>query len=157
MTDFEISEIDEQHLVAVHGEVRPDALPDFFGGAFTTVMEAIGRAGVVPTGPPIGYYPAMPTDVVVVEAGFPTAEPVDAGDGVHTLTLPGGPAVVAEHIGPYDTMEQTYEELGTWMTEQGLTPRSGPWETYLTDPSAEPDPAKWCTRITWPVSTAPTS
>jgi effector-binding domain-containing protein len=99
----------------------------------------------------------MPTDVVVVEAGFPTATPVEAGDGVHTVTLPGGSAVVAEHIGPYETMEQTYGDLQDWMTEQGLTPRAGPWESYLTDPSAEPDPARWRTLITWPVSTRATT
>jgi hypothetical protein len=28
----------------------------------------------------------------------------------------------------------------------------GMWESYLSDPSAEPDPATWRTQLTWPLA-----
>ncbi|MGF1600296.1 MAG: GyrI-like domain-containing protein [Acidimicrobiales bacterium] len=66
--------------------------------------------------------------------------------------LPGGRVVRVMHTGPYETMEQTCATLQTWMAEQGLQPATGMWESYLSDPWAEPDPATWRTLIVWPVA-----
>ncbi len=49
----------------------------------------------------------------------------------------------ALHIGPYDTLSQTYGELMQWARDQGLRPGSDMWEQYLTDPGVDPDPATW--------------
>jgi AraC family transcriptional regulator len=37
------------------------------------------------------------------------------------------------------------------MKSQGLEPAGAPWEVYVTDPGAEPDPSKWRTDIFFPV------
>lgn len=127
-------------------------LTEFFGRAFTEAARAAAAAGVEIVGPPFGFYPEMPTDVVVVEAGFPvSARPASDGEA-HALLLPGGRAVHAIHVGPYDTMEQTYEAVQSWMTAEGLQPAVGMWESYLSDPEAEPDPAAWRTGIIWPLA-----
>ncbi len=94
----------------------------------------------------------MPTETVVIEAGFPVSEPFEATDEVHPLTLPGGRAVQMMHIGPYEQMAQAYIDLQAWMQEQGLTPASGMWETYLSSPMLEPDPSGWKTLIIWPIT-----
>ena len=137
---------------AVRGEVTYADLPDYFGRAFTEVYAAVEAAGATVTGPPFGFYPGPPTETtVVVEAGFPTSRPLDAIGDVHPIELPGGSAVVTVHIGPYDTLAQTYAALTEWMTEAGLRPAPGMWENYLSDPSLEPDPTTWRTEIVWPV------
>ncbi|HMO11186.1 MAG TPA: GyrI-like domain-containing protein [Actinotalea sp.] len=85
--------------------------------------------------------------------GFPVDGPVTvAGGFAHRLVLPGGRAVQAVHVGPFDTLEQTYEALLAWLSEQGLTPSGQMWESYLSDPAVEPDPAAWRTLIVWPVT-----
>ena len=55
-------------------------------------------------------------------------------------------------VGPYDTTDKTYHVMVAWIGEQGLTPSDVRWETYLSDPQAEPDPATWRTQIFWPVA-----
>jgi effector-binding domain-containing protein len=66
--------------------------------------------------------------------------------------LPGGRVVVATHVGPFEAMEKTYAELIAWSQAEGLTLAEGMWESYLSDPSAEPDPSTWRTLIVWPLA-----
>ena len=58
---------------------------------------------------------------------------------------------VQSHVGPYDTMADTYTQLLAWAADNGLELATGMWEVYLSDPSAEPDPATWRTEVFWPV------
>ena len=148
----EIVELDPEDAVAVRGEVALAELPAFFESAFHAAVAAAEAAGVEIVGPPFGYYPEMPTDTVVVEAGFPVSAPVTADGVVHPLVLPGGRAVRVMHIGPFGTMEQTYSALMAWMSEQGVRPAAGMWERYLSDPEVEPDPSRWRTMIVWPLA-----
>lgn len=147
----EIVELEEQHALAMRGDVSVAELPEFFGTAFTAVVAAVEEAGLTVVGPPFGYYPVMPTDVVIIEAGFPVSTTGELSGDVHRLVLPGGPAVVAVHVGPYDTMVKTYTRLQAWMEERDLIPASGMWESYLSDPTTDPDPSTWRTQIVWPV------
>jgi len=63
--------------------------------------------------------------------------------------LPAGRAAEAMHVGPYDTLSQTYDEVMRWVQEHGMHPGTDMWEYYLSDPSTEPDPASWRTRVLW--------
>lgn len=148
----ELVELEPQPAIAVRGEVAIADMPRFFEQAFHAAWNAAESAGVEIVGPPFGYYPEMPGETVVIEAGFPVSKPMEAVDDVHPLELPGGRAVHVVHVGPFETMEQTYAELDVWMKDQDLHPATGMWESYLSDPATEPDPAKWRTRIIWPVS-----
>ncbi|TIC80476.1 GyrI-like domain-containing protein [Nocardioides sp. GY 10113] len=148
----EVIEIEPQEAIAVRGDVAPAELPEFFGHAFRDAAQAAAAAGVGIAGPPFGFYPRMPTETVEVEAGFPVSARPEAHGRAHRLLLPGGRAVQAMHVGPYDGLERTYDELASWMTERGLVPAAGMWESYLSDPETEPDPATWRTLITCPVS-----
>lgn len=150
-TSPEIVELAAQEAIAVRGEVAMAELADVFGRAFAEAARAAAAAGVEIVGPPFGYYPEAPTDVVVVEAGFPVSARVEPDGDAHPMVLPGGRAVQALHVGPYDTMEQTYGALRSWMAAHGLHPANAMWESYLSDPEAEPDPATWRTRIVWPL------
>jgi AraC family transcriptional regulator len=74
------------------------------------------------------------------------------GDGdVRADTLPGGPAAVTMHVGPYDTLTEAYAALEQWIADQGLAPAGAPWECYRTDPGEVPDPKDWKTEVFWPV------
>ena len=151
MAETEIVDLSPQPTAVVREQVRMDALQDFFGRAFGTVMNAIAAQGLQPIGPPFGYYHGMPTEMVDVEAGFPVAASIKPGDGVIASSLPGGRAVESLHVGPYDTLPETYAEVQRRIEAEGLQPASDMWEYYLTDPESEPDPATWQTRIVWPV------
>lgn len=148
----ELVELEPQEAIAVRGEVPMAELPAFFGRAFADAARAAQASGVQIVGPPFGFYPGMPSDTVVVEAGFPVSGPARADGEAHPFTLPGGRAARVVHVGPYDTMERTYAQLQSWMAAEGLRPAAGMWESYLSDPETEPDPATWRTLIVWPLA-----
>ncbi len=148
----EVVELDPQQAIAVRGDVAIADMPAFFQRAFVAAAAAAAASGVEITGPPFGFYPEMPTEIVAVEAGFPVSAPIETVGDVHPLMLPGGRAVRALHVGPYETMATTYIGLQAWMAEQGFHPADGMWESYLSDPRIEPDPATWRTEIVWPIT-----
>lgn len=152
MTEIRMTEHQAQMTAVVRERVPVRDLPQFFGRALSKAMSAVQAQGRHPVGPPFSLYHGMPTDSVDVEAGFPVDGPITAVDGVTPSSLPAGRVVEATHVGPYDTLPQTYEEIVGHLKEQGLTPSSDMWEVYLSDPEQEPDPATWRTQIFWPVA-----
>jgi AraC family transcriptional regulator len=110
-------------------------------------------------GAPFGRYHGW-GETVDVEIGIPVAHPlhgqpalgdVPAGD-IGASELPAGPAAVAVHRGPYDTLRQTYDELRDWIAAQGRVPAGGPWESYVDDPAEVPDPARLRTEVVFPLA-----
>jgi len=152
MNEIRTVELPEQHTAVLRDKVATDELPAFFARAFSATAAVLGQQGQVPAGPPFGLYHGMPTSVVDVEAGFPVATPVAPDGEVVPGTLPAGQAVEAVHVGPYDTMGETYSQVEQWMVGQRLVPGPVVWESYLSDPEREPDPATWRTVIHWSVA-----
>lgn len=152
MTAFEVQELAPQPAAAIRAEVPMAEIPSVFDRAFPTVMAAVEAQGAVLAGPPFGYYPRMPDDTVEVVVGFPVSGLFTADGEVVPFELPGGRAIVAVHVGPYDALTSTYAELAGWASAEGLEIADHMWETYLSDPRLEPDPATWQTIVTWPLA-----
>ena len=151
MSEFEVIEMLPRPAAVVRAAMAVNDLPPFFGRALEAVAAAAAGQGLELAGEPFAFYPGAPTDVVEVAAGFPVSGMVEPTGEVVPMELPGGRAVTAVHVGPYDTMHKTYAKLHTWMARQRLTPAGHMWEVYLSDPSAEPDPSTWRTQIFWPL------
>jgi effector-binding domain-containing protein len=151
MTDFEIRFIPAQHTAALRLNAPMDEIGESMGQAFPRIYQAVTEAGVTPTGTPLARYFSFGGPIIDFECAIPVAEPFAGSDEVRAGTVGGGEAVVGTHVGPYDTIGQTWEALMAWLTEQGREPAGPGWESYLTDPSAEPDPAKWVTEVCLPV------
>ena len=126
-------------------------LTAYFDRAFAAVMEVTTAQGVAVTGPPFAAYHGMPGQSVDISGGFPTASEVTATEGVSAMTLPGGRAVQLVHEGSYDSLEESYERIMTWMEHRGLSRAPLMWETYLTEPTPDGDPSENRTLITWPI------
>ncbi len=147
---FTLEEIPATIVAVVRRKVPMADLQHFFGAAFGQVAGAVTPAGGQVVGPPFGWYHGMPADSVDVSVGFPVLGDVHTPDGgVHVVERPACRAVVGLHVGPYDSLPDTYAALHKWMAEQGLVPQPEMWEEYLSPP--EGDPATWQTRIIQPV------
>ena len=151
MTTFSVDTIEPQPAAVVRDEVPMAEIRTVFDRGFPEVMRVAAAQGVAITGPPFGFYPRMPTDTVEVVVGFPVAAPVTPEGDVTPFELPGGQVVTGIHVGSYESLEATYRELTEWAAAEGHALAGRMWESYLTDPRAQPDPATWQTKITWPL------
>lgn len=158
--DIEVVDLPSQSVVTIRRRVAMAELTDFFGHAFTTLTAVIDQAGGTVAGPPFAWYHGVPTAEVDVAAGFAVDGIEDgslvpaagAGDDAELSTRPGGRAAVCVHVGPYETLEESYAAVERWMVEHGLVGRDDMWEEYLTDPGSQPDPTVWETRIVVPLA-----
>lgn len=151
MSGFELVTVPERPTAVLHETVLMKDLPSFFQRAYGEVFGAMQAEGIPPAGPPFALYLGMPTDRVEVEVGFPVARPFTERGSVHASTLPAGRCVHGLHVGPYDTMTETYGELTQWVADHQLVAAKEMWEVYLSDPQKEPDAKTWRTEIFWPV------
>ena len=125
-----------------------------------TIAEGLGKTyphalqnGLAIAGRPFVRYSDVGPGLMTMEVGTPLATPAAGVGDIEAITLPGGPAAVAVHMGPYDKLQETYAAIERWMQQQGVKPGGSPWESYITDPAEHPDPANWRTDVYWPIST----
>jgi effector-binding domain-containing protein len=154
MSEFSVVERAPQPTAVVRATIAMADIPKFLGHAYEAVMQVLGSQGIAPVGEPFAYYLGKPTTTIELEAGFPIAVPCVAAGEVMPGELPGGSIATGTHVGPYEKMVETYNELMAWLAHENLVPGEQMWEIYLSDPAQEPDPTKWRTQIFWPVSAA---
>jgi effector-binding domain-containing protein len=140
--------------------------------SFDRIADRIGELagwmaahGVRPAGAPFFRYLTIDMHRELdVEAGFPVDDVVDVDGDVFLRTLPAGRYATSTHTGHPDGLLDATAGLLAWADEQGLrwdvrdTPPGARWgcrlEVFLTDPSEQPDMAKWRTDLVFRLADA---
>jgi DNA-binding transcriptional MerR regulator/effector-binding domain-containing protein len=128
-------------------------IAEFLGDGFA----GLGRAGVVPSGPPLTIYhdPEFIPESIDVELVCPVPPGVSGpmatprGRRLEMRSVPGGEAAVLVHVGPYETLGEAYQALAEWIGRHGYRVSGPPQEIYLTSPQ---DPGPPVTEIRFPVA-----
>ena len=147
----------EQPYVAVRAKVTMDGIAAF-ARRFGEVFGWLDGHGLVPAGPPFFKYNVIDmARELEMEAGVPVATAVGGDDQMVTGMLPAGRYATLIHVGHPSELMAATKALLDWAAEQGLTWDVIPgadgdlWacrlESYLTDPSQEPDMRKWVTEL----------
>jgi effector-binding domain-containing protein len=150
-TRIELTQLRAQSTASVRETVRRDDLTDALGRMYQEVSAALARQGVPAGGPRFARYHSF-GETMDLEAGMHVSVPIRPEGKVVPGSLPAGPAARTVHVGSYETLEDTYAAIAAWQERGGRSPSGGPWEVYLTDPSSEPDPARWRTEVLWPLA-----
>lgn len=87
---------------------------------------------------------------------FSVAVPVDKesaakGDGISYETIPAAKCAIIDFWGDYQYTGKAHMAMSDWMKAEKKEPAGATMEEYVTDPGKEKDPAKWQTRIWYPV------
>ncbi len=134
--------------------VTMESLSGAVDEAFTQLFGWLAEHGTAVAGPPfIRYHVIDMEGELQVEMGIPAGVQAGDGDRIRPGTLPAGRYAVLRHVGPYDGLVASNAALQQWARDQGValdsrdTADGTAWrsrvEHYLTNPAAEPDPAKW--------------
>jgi effector-binding domain-containing protein len=150
-----------QPYVAVPFTVTMATFPQAADTGFPELFAWLGEHGITPSGPPFIRYRVIDmAGELEIEIGAPVAQAQPGSGRVQAGELPGGRYVTLVHTGPYDGLVAANGALQDWARQQGIALESsdgerrfrGRVEFYPTDPSQEPDTAKWQVEIAYLVS-----
>lgn len=116
-----------------------------FPAVFQSIRGVINAA-------PFFIYHQMDTETMegVVDVCEATAEMPDDPE-VAVKAVPGVTALVARHIGPYDTIYQAYGAVRKYADEKGIALSGPSREVFIKGPNLEDDPAKYITDVIIPM------
>jgi DNA gyrase inhibitor GyrI len=154
-----------QQYAAIQMTVTMDSISSAVDEAFPELFGWLTGSGFAPSGPPfIRYLVIDMASELEIELAVPVGAPVAASGRVRPGVLPEGQYAVLRHTGPYDGLIASNAALQQWAREHGVefdtrdTAKGTAWrsrvEHYLTDPSKEPDPAKWEVDVAYLISQA---
>ena len=152
MVSIERREIAPAHVLIVRARCARGEISKTIGECLGKAFPYAMRIGVPLAGRPFTRYLSTGPGLFTFEAGCVVGQAAPGEGDVEAAMLPGGPAVVAMHAGPYETLADTYAEMQRWVEKNGYEFAGPPWESYISDPAEHPDPADWRTEVYWPIT-----
>lgn len=150
------------HALSVSDLVKDGNYAAFLNKAFASIYSAAQDSGAIPAGPGSARYPPdVASEDEPVEAYTAIAEPVPMPDtaqaaGVVVALIPSERCAVATHVGGYDTIAETYAQLGAWVSRNAIPAERPIREHYIvsTDPATLTllPQEELRTEICWPIN-----
>jgi effector-binding domain-containing protein len=85
-----------------------------------------------------------------LEIGYPVAKKLADKDNMKASEIAAGKYASTVHVGPYETMEPTYDALNKWIKDNGHEVEGPAIELYFNDPG-EVGPENTRTEIQFPL------
>ncbi len=136
--DISVEEREPKPVVSTRFECLAETMGDHLETMLPPVYAYIDAQGGEVSGPPFLRYHAVFDGRFHLELGFPVVEPIEGKAMMECNELPGGPAVVADHTGPYGELGKTHGKIRNWIRESDWKPAGACWDFYLDDPR-DPD------------------
>jgi effector-binding domain-containing protein len=146
----EIRELAAQSAAIERAVTDAEGMGAAIDRAFGALFARLGKLEVTPADAPFVRY-LKTGEELEIELGVPVKDGVMPLDGLDEASLPAGRVAVLRHTGPYEDLRAACRRLRGWVSEQGESASGPHWESYVTDPAAEPDPARRITDIYLPL------
>jgi AraC family transcriptional regulator len=150
--EIDIREVPAEHVLLIHEHVALGELSTVIPRDIAEVHGYLEELGLGFHGPPFCVCPPPDENGEVdAEIGWPVAEAVEGKGRVEAAIFPHSRALVMRHVGPYDTLPDSYGVLSEVIDESGLASTGSPREIYLTSPQEVADASDYETLIVWPI------
>lgn len=142
--EVQLTQTEPMNILFLRKQISTDEYGMYLGKLFETVV----AEHLTVQGPPMFIYhsPDFDPQRSDVEFALPVAERVKG-----TRDMPGYLCARAIHKGPYSGLSATYARLQEWMETEGYEITDAPFEKYIGDPRATPDPNELITEVYFPV------
>lgn len=138
-----------KYYVGVRQVVPIPDISKFYLAELPKAQEKVIGEKLSIAGGPSGLFWAYDTIAGTADmaAAIPVVEQKKIAGGVGVFTVGGRKALVIEHFGPYELTGEAHAALEEYMAEKSLKYIAPVIEEYVTDPTQEPDTAKWLTKV----------
>jgi effector-binding domain-containing protein len=150
----EFRTVREQPTAVLRATLGRRDVVGWFDAAFSTVADYLYRHGIAACGFPFARDHLLPDGSYLLEAGFPVPAEIEGDGEVRPSSLPGGPVVVARHIGSYADVADAYQAIDDWLKAEQAVRTGDAWEVYR---GAGGDRAGYTTEVVQPFRLAPVS
>jgi len=148
----ELADQKQQPYIYIRDTCTMATISGKLGQIYGELQKFINEKGLQMAGAPFAIYHNPDTSMIMdVEAGFPVDKAVQPAGRIKAGEFKAGKIAVAEHVGSFNTVADTYTGIMNWISKNGKQIAGPPSEHYLTDPSVETDTSKWITKIVFPV------
>lgn len=150
--EIQIEEVQPQLIAATKIHTSLAKIGQDIGAGFGSVVHALGKAEVEPSGAPLIVYHEVidqETDGDI-EISVPVAAPFEDDGDVYGRELEGGAVASTTHTGPYEEIAPAYHALTTWISENGHGIAGPPREIYINDPQFVA-PSELLTKVEFPI------
>jgi len=122
----------------------------FYATNVGAIFGKLQKSGVTSIGKPCGLY--FKWDVGSDQTDMAVALPVENAitiPGATAYTIPSGNALQIDYYGKPENSIDAHYAMDDYLKDYGLLSNPPVVEESVTDPSEEPDPSKWLTKITY--------
>ena len=140
-----------QATAVIHVTVSRAEIRNVMGPGINELKATLEAQGIKATGSWFTHHFKFDPGMFDFEIGLPVAAPITPVGRVTNGQLPATTVARTIYHGPYEGLPDAWPQLDRWVVAQGRQPATWLWETYLTDPASNTDPATWQTELTRPL------
>jgi len=128
-----------------------DQIREVMGPGMQELIATVTAQGIKPAGRIYSHHFKMDPDTFDFEIGIPVPTPVAPSGRVQPGLLAGRKVLRTVYRGGYENLGAAWGEFETWIAANGHTTAPDLWESYLTGPDLDPDPATYTTELNHPL------
>jgi len=138
----------EKTYVTNRSEVTLDKIAQYYAQNLGPLFQKIQQAELQMAGHPSGLFYSydIQKGTTDMAAGIPISEHVNI-KGTSSQSFENRRALVIDYYGDYANTESAHEAIDAYMADRNINYEWPVIEEYVTDPSEEPNPEKWLTKI----------
>jgi effector-binding domain-containing protein len=126
-------------LLVVTETAPLDGIAKAYADGFGQIAKFMTKNKLHEAGAPLGIDAAMSSDTYKFEAGIPVDRADVAGaDGVRLVQSYAGKALKTTHVGAYDGLSKTHEQLLAYIAAHGYKPNGPIFSWFVDDPGNTP-------------------
>lgn len=151
---YEVQAVDApaKYFIGIRKLIPMQEIQKSFAENLPKVYAAVQAAGIEMAGMPCGVY--FTWDEANQSTDMAFAMPVKSKatvKGFETMEVPASKLLVIDYYGSYEGIGEAHLAMDDYIKEHSMDMLTPAWEEYVTDPGAEPDTAKWLTKVFYPV------
>jgi len=147
-----ITQTEAMNAAVIRLTVPRQEIRNVMGPAMSELQSAVAAQGVTPDGPMFTHHLRMDPDTFDLEVGLPVPAGIAESGRVRAGGLPAVTVARTTCHGAYEGLHAAWAELHAWIRANGHEPGADLWESYVTGPESDPDPATWRTELTQPLA-----
>lgn len=119
--------------------------------AYGKILEAIAKGESEMISMPMYIVHRYDNGIMDAEFAIMVPDSIPLDTNLNMGFIPGGKALSALHVGPYESTGSTWQNMDNYLESNGYELRASPYEMYVNDPADVSGPEEYQTQIVYPV------